>query len=468
MVNSSPDRTGKFVKKTVGRFDNSKLSAILEQLPPARKFWVGFSGGADSTALLLALHQCRRKLTEPIEAIHFHHGLNVNADAWLDHCREFCISRDIPFSCRKLNLQRSGGVSTEEHARDSRYLSVAELLGRDEVYLTAHHADDQAETLFLNLMRGSGVEGLAGIPTLRKLGNGWVARPLLKWRRSELEDFLRTNRIGWLEDSSNRDQSFDRNYLRHHLFPMLEARWPELVRRLNRTSRNARATSETLAEFINSNCGELLGNHHKMPLTPFLQLEIPLQALVLRQWLRQREVQALPELRIHEFLDQLAGANQDSRAEVRWNHWQLKLYNQFIWLQSPSVPDRCDPQDWRTGKKLELGARHGHMQLHGKVAGIPTGWQIDSRREGQRIRLKEKGMRQTLKELFRQSGIPPWLRDSIPVLYWNDEAVAVGDWIIADPLKTWLSSHKLKYCWHPADSLLSELRSSCQNLTVDP
>ncbi len=453
---------------TASRFGDKKLLVILQKLPTTTRYWVGFSGGADSTALLLALHQCRKHLATSVQAIHFHHGLNCEADSWMDHCREFCRTRSIPFSSHILNLQRSARASTEEDARNARYQAVVELLGRDEVYLTAHHADDQAETLFLNLMRGSGVEGLAGIPELRKLGAGWVARPLLNWRRSELEGYLRENSVLWLEDPSNLDQSFDRNYLRNYLFPLLEPRWPGLVNRLTRTARNARSTSEALADFIKINFAELIGDEHKMPLTALLRLELPLQALVLRQWLRLREIQALPESRMLEFLKQLSDARQGSRAEVRWKQWQLKLYQQFIWLQHQSIPENCISRNWLSGMKLELGAWHGHLQLHGERIDIPPGWRIGSRKAGARIRLRAKGPRHKLKELYRQSGMPPWMRAAIPVLYWDDEAVAVGDWFIAGKLKNWLRAHHLNYRWHPTDPLLSKLRSACHDFTVDP
>jgi tRNA(Ile)-lysidine synthase len=467
-VNSRTESAGTIVEKPVGRFGSKPLLAAIESLPPARKFWVGFSGGADSTALLLALHRARDSLATPFHAIHFHHGLNPGADAWLDHCRDFCRQRDIPFSSRILDIQRTGGTSIEEKSRDCRYQAVSELLDFDEIYLTAHHADDQAETLFLNLMRGSGVEGLAGIPELRGLARGHVARPLLNWRRSELEAFLLRHGVEWLDDPSNRDESFDRNFLRNNLFPMLESRWPGVVKRLTRSARIARLTSVALETFINSYASDLLGNEHRMPLRALLKLERPIQSLVLRQWLRRQEIPALPEVRIHEFLDQLAASSKDSQAEVRWSQWQLKRDRQFIWLQDISIPADCEKKDWQSGMKLKLGAGLGYLQLHGEPISIPQGWQVDSRREAARIRLRADGRRQALKELLRLSGFPPWMRSGIPVLYWNGEAVAIGDWILGDKMKTWLKSNKLEYCWHPADPMLFELRSACHESTIDP
>ena len=167
------------MKSSESHFSVKLLQEKLTRLPSPSKYWVGFSGGADSTALLQALYECREQLSAPVHAIHFHHGLQEAASAWQEHCESFCEDRDIPFQSEKLEINLEGRSSLEEESRNCRYRAVARILGDQEMYLTAHHAEDQAETLFLNLMRGSGIEGLAGIPVLRNLENGWVARPLL-------------------------------------------------------------------------------------------------------------------------------------------------------------------------------------------------------------------------------------------------------------------------------------------------
>jgi len=468
MVSSRIDSAGKTVKNPDGLFGSGLLLPLIQQLPKTPRYWIGFSGGADSTALLLAMHRCRDNLDAPIHVVHFHHGLNPGADLWLDHCQHFCLERDIPFSSQTLDIRPAGGTSTEEESRNRRYQAVSELLRSEETYLTAHHADDQAETLFLNLMRGSGVEGLAGIPELRKLGSGRVARPLLRWRRAELEAYLLRHHVEWLDDPSNQDEAFDRNYLRHHLFPILDTRWPGLAKRLTRSARMARQTSDALAEFINLHSSDLLSDRHRMPLKPLMQLERPMQALVVRQWLRCQEVSTLPEVRIHEFLSQLAGCGENSQAEVRWEQWQLKLYRQFIWLQDVSKLTGCARQSWTVGMEHELGEYPGRLQLLGTPVEIPSGWEVDSRRDGEKIQWRAQGKRQALKELLRQSGFPPWMRASIPVLYWDGEAVAIGDWVIADRMKSWLELNCLEYRWQPCDSLLLELRSACHDFAVDP
>jgi tRNA(Ile)-lysidine synthase len=445
---------------TADDFDSEQLLSIIERLPPASGFWVGFSGGADSTALLHALYQVRDRLIFPLKAIHFHHGLHPDADSWLQHCRGFCEQRSIPFCHRSLNVAALAKNNYEEVARNFRYRAIAEILGPEEIYLTAHHADDQAETVFLNLMRGSGVEGLAGIPELRRLGEGWVARPLLNWKRSDLEAYLQRLSLDWKKDPSNQDDAFDRNYLRNQLFPVIEARWPGLSSRLNRSARVARITSEALAKFINSASSDLLGNPNRMPLAPLLELELAMQTLVVRQWLKLQEIPPPPEVRLLEFLDQLAAATFDSSAEICWRDWQIKHYRHDLWLQDLSTELTCLQKEWISGMSLDLESGLGRLQLHGQALKIPAGWQVDCRRAGARIRLNDLAPRRTLKHCFRASSVPPWLRSAIPVLYWEGEPVAVGDWLVADRLKKWLQSNGVTYAWHPMHPLLLDIQQT--------
>lgn len=443
-------------------FNGERLLASLAQLPTPRQYWVGFSGGADSTALLQAMHECREDLPAPFHALHFHHGLQPDADAWQAHCGEFCAARDIPYRSENLQIDRSGRSSVEQAARDSRYRVVAQILGQGEIYLTAHHAEDLAETLFLNLMRGSGIEGLAGIPMLRSLERGWVARPLLEVHRFELLAYLESRGIGWLTDPSNADTTFDRNYVRQKLFPLLEERWPGLVRRLSRTARIARVTAGAVAAFIEAQSGDLIRDPLRMPLAELLKLDTDLQTLILRQWLRRHEVPALPEQRLREFLTQLSAAGPESRAEVRWEGWLLKHYRFELWLHRDKPDLSCPAQPWEAGARLELGPDLGELLLVGDPVAVPDGWRVRARRAGDRIRTRPHGSRQELKHFFRVAGVPPWLRAAIPILEWDNEPAALGDWVLGNRLHEWLRENDQQIRWQPADGVLARLRADCQ------
>jgi tRNA(Ile)-lysidine synthase len=450
------------VKVSPEQFNSEQLLASLARLPTPQKYWVGFSGGADSTALLQAMHECRAELPAPLQALHFHHGLQSEADAWQEHCRSFCAARDIPYLSERLMIDASSRNSPEEAARNSRYRAVANILGHQEMYLTAHHAEDLAETLFLNLMRGSGIEGLAGIPVLRTLDHGWVGRPLLETRRRDLEAYLRDRDIVWLDDPSNDDTSFDRNYLRRELFPQLEQRWPGTVRRLSRAARNARISAGAIAMFIESQSGDLIRDPVKMPARKLLELDPEMQTLILRQLLRRHEVPALPEQRLREFLKQLADGNVESRAEVQWEDWMIKHYHLDLWLHRRKPFVGCPATTWRDTMEVDLGPDSGQLALLGPRTRIPEGWVVRARKPGDRIRVRAQGSSQTLQHFFAATPVPPWLRPGVPVLEWAGEPVALGDWILGHRLQDWLLENGLEYRWQPAHPVLSRVRADCR------
>lgn len=443
-------------------FSGDFLLDSLRRLPSPQRYWVGFSGGADSTALLQALFECREALATPIQAVHFHHGLQAAAGDWQAHCEAFCRERDIPFQSVRLEIESGRQTSLEQESRNARYRSIGRLMGEGDVYLTAHHAEDQAETLLLNLMRGSGIEGLAGIPVLRNLDRGWVARPLLDLHRRVLVEYLENRDIAWLEDPSNEDTSFDRNFLRHDLVPLMEKRWPGVSNRLARTARNARVAANAMAAFIESQSGDLLQDRIKMPVVKLLELDADMQPLVMRQWLRRHEVPMLPEARLREFLGQLSGGQFDSQAEVQWEGWLMKHHRHDIWLHRRKSINPCPVVDWVEGMQLELGADVGRLVISGKTKELPPGWTVAPRRSGSRIRPVEQGPSRKLKQFFQSASIPPWLRDGIPVLYWDDEPVALGDWVFGHRLLWWLTENDLEYEWQPRDPVLARVRSDSQ------
>ena len=444
-------------------FETRHLLDTLQEFPIPAKYWVGFSGGADSTALLQALHESRDRVGVPIHAIHFHHGLQQDADEWQQHCSAFCQERDIPLLSLRLEISRDGRRSLEEASRHARYRAVAEVIGERDMYLTAHQAEDQAETLFLNLMRGSGIEGLAGIPALRSLERGWVARPLLERQRAELEQFLQQRGIEWLTDPSNRDTAFDRNFVRHTVFPLLDQRWPGLLQRLARSARHARITANTMAAFIERQCGELIRDELKMPLPQLLELEPEMRGLIVRQWLRRHEIPMLPEARLKEFLQQLESASGAGSAEVRWDDWMMRCYRRQLWLHRRDPFPPLQPFAWNAGATVELGPGLGAIHLEGGPLDPPGGWTIRARRRGDRIRPQADGPSRKLKQFFQDAAIPPWLRVFVPVLDWDGEAVALGDWVIGQRLRTWLRENGLTYHWEPTHAVLIRVRNESQN-----
>jgi len=187
-----------------------------------------------------------------------------------------------------------------------------------------------------------------------------------------------------------------------------------------------------------------------------------MQALILRQWLRRHEVPVLPEARLKEFLKQLSTVQVGSQAEVQWEDWMIKHYQHDLWLHRRKPFRTCPDLVWQDDMTLDLGTDSGYLRLAGEATPIPPGWKVRSRRGDDRIRPMPNGPSRKIKHFFQSASIPPWLRPGIPVLEWDGEPVALGDWVLGHRLQIWLVENKLEYSWQPADPVLARLRSDCQ------
>lgn len=456
------------MSRTKTSFSPQTLLQSLSGLPACQRLLVGFSGGADSTALLLALNQLAGQIQTSLEAVHFNHGLQTRADDWQQHCQRFCQQHKIPLQVQQLCVQHNDGSSPEAAAREARYQVIAQLLEKDDIYLTAHQADDQAETLFLNLLRGSGSQGLAGIPPLRVFAKGWLARPLLNFRREELEQYLNAEQVGWITDTSNQDQSMDRNYLRAKVFPDLEQRWPGLVGRLNQTSHHLRDQNVALRLLLAQVPAYLSADSITLPLDDFTKALPVLQAEIIRNWVHEHQAAPPPRARLQEFLQQLQDLRADSRAELRWGRWVIKHYAGQLWIHELPLPAPCQPAAWETSARLNLGGPHGNLLINGAAIVPFRQLRVTHRSELSKDPDISKSDKKKIKENMRLSGIPDWLRDMVPLLVSEDKLYAIGDWWLARDFQRLLLDAKLDYQWQPEHLLLLKVQSLCHNSAVDP
>ncbi|MGI9321112.1 MAG: tRNA lysidine(34) synthetase TilS, partial [Thiogranum sp.] len=208
----------------------SKLTVehLLKKLPRAREYWVAFSGGVDSHVLLHLLAEARRQLPGSLAAVHVNHQIQQQSGDWEIHCRSVCEELRVPFHLLRVQGKARAGESPEAAARTARYRALADWLPTDAVLTTAQHRDDQAETLLLQLFRGSGPRGLAAMPENSALGRGRLLRPFLETSRQAIVSYARAHRLRWIEDPSNTDTRYDRNLLRQRIMPELQQQWPGL------------------------------------------------------------------------------------------------------------------------------------------------------------------------------------------------------------------------------------------------
>jgi tRNA(Ile)-lysidine synthase len=449
-----------------GPFGPYALLQALVSLPPAcaprsgASCLVALSGGADSTALAAALAKISPRLASGTGAVHVHHGLK-ESDRFADHCRELCERIGLGLRVVFVQPTADSGRGPEAELRHCRYAALEKLLSPGDLLLLAHHREDQAETLLLHLLRSSGVDGLAGMPVWRPLGAGHLARPLLPWSRTSLEAWLREERLGWVEDPSNQDLGPDRNYLRHQVLPLMRSRWPASDRALARAAELLRESSELLGEWARQQIAEAV---RPADVLRRGRLSTPGGAglrAVLRTWVRDAGLAPVPAARLEEFCRQLETARADSATTLTWGNHRLRVYRDRLWLDREIAEPPPFDTGWEDGEPLYLGPVTGTLSLEPRPrSSLPATWRVRSRRGGERFASSADQEPLRLKGLLQGAGLPPWLRDAVPLLCAGNEVLAIGDWRLAPSLKRWLEHHGSQLRWRPGDPHLASWRDS--------
>lgn len=415
---------------------------ILEQLtshfPRPDRYWVGFSGGLDSSVLLHVLAGLRERLPAPLSAIHVDHDLQSDSAAWAMHCRGECERLGIElFSC-KVDAAAGPGESPEAAARDARYRAIAGILRPDAMLLTAHHRDDQAETLLLQLLRGAGVEGLAAMPAVRKWHRGWHVRPLLGVSRRAIHDWALEQGVGWVDDPSNRMVDADRNYLRHQVLPGLLARWPGALEGIGRSAAHCADAAELIRDVADRDLASVHCDGRL--LIAGLKALSPVRARnLVRHWLRVHDAPPLSSRRLHDVLEQLCHARPDAAVRIAWHGVELRRYRDQAWLLSEQAePPSPVSRDW-VGEEVWLGPGLGRVRRHLGAGGIdPERWaqgraRIVYRDTAFSCRPAGRAGSRSFKKLAQEFGIPPWLRSIVPILTLDDQPAAVAGFCICEP-----------------------------------
>jgi tRNA(Ile)-lysidine synthase len=410
-------------------FDEAALAQVLDSLPQPSGWLVAFSGGLDSSVLL---HAMARLHGRPLRAVHIHHGLLPHADGWSEHCRRSCERLGVALETMRLDLTVPSGESPEAFAREARYDAIAALLRRDEMLLTAQHRDDQAETLLLQALRGAGIEGLAGMPLCRRWRGGWHARPLLAFSRAELHAWASAQALDWVDDPSNRDRRFDRNFLRHEVMPLLAARWPAADRTLARSAAHLADSLEVLHEVAQADlqrcrrAGDLL-------LEPLRGLSAPRRAMVLRAWVRGQGYPVPDRRRMQQIDEQALRAEPAGSPRIDWGGVSLRRYRELLCLTPNPLPAAPrEPIVWAETKPLQLPPGCGELRLAEAENGLPRRFWSEGRvsvrwpEEGLRCRRHGRAGSRSLKKLCQEWGVPPWERPYLPLVYVDERLAAVA------------------------------------------
>ncbi|MGZ8196697.1 MAG: tRNA lysidine(34) synthetase TilS [Methylosarcina sp.] len=414
------------------------LESALARFKPLQRIYIAYSGGIDSH-VLLHLAASSEHLHNKITAVYVHHGLQAEADFWAQHTARTAEDLAVDFILLPVNAFAGKRESPEEAARNARYAALKELIDVNDVLLVAHHLEDQLETVMLQLMRGSGLRGLSGMPEKMAFGRGFLLRPLLSTPKRIISDYACRHRLQWVEDLSNQRSDYDRNFLRNEVLPLLKQRWPGCAVTVARAARHCAEADTLMTEVAGEIFDQILDpDDNTLSISRLRIFDRARQQLAIRHWLLMNGLRMPSRDFVLRLLNQVAAAKDSGHpALFSQGHW-IRRYRDKLYCLAHSEPETQRNIVWpSTQAGIPIGK---YRSLHWKVssAGISLEKWLQSeivikfRTGGEKIGLPGRAGRHSLKNLYQEAGIPPWERERIPLVYLNEQLAAVGDrWISA-------------------------------------
>lgn len=438
--NLKQDKIQAAIDDAVGDIDDTSL------------IWVAYSGGLDSHVLLHVLRH-----TVPLHrlrAIHINHGISPNADQWQTHCEQVC--RDLGIACHSAVIPWTAPEQNlEAQARNARYRLFESFVKPNDVLFLGHHLDDQIETFFLRLMRGAGVDGLSGMPKSRAMGLAHLMRPFLDIHRAQLEDYASAHRLNTINDESNLDNQFDRNFMRNRVLPLLASRWPMYRKPMARTLGLLQGLSKAQSTEMSPELQHRLTQDDGFK-TPGLS-DMPREKIygLLREWLRHVGATLPSAVQLAAVLDELVYAQQDAQPEIQIGGGTVRRFKTAIFFTAAFA--ELVPRDY----VLEA---HGNLDIAGCGRVSLTRTQMEDIKRplirADLVPLKvvfgltglvttpvgRAGSRD-LKRLLQEYRVKPWIRSRIPLVFHQDQLVAVGDLFVVEGCQTTVGEMGYSVVW---------------------
>ena len=416
-------------KLAPSELDNYLQARLPALIAPGGRAALALSGGVDSVVLLNLLLRAQRTLNFSLSAIHVNHHLSPHAKEWAAFCLALCAEHGVPLIVKNVQVPRRSPLGLEAAARSLRYQAFAEL--DTDVLLLAHHVDDQAETLLLNLLRGAGVRGAAGMPESRRSALV-LARPLIDVPRASLMAYAKRHRLAWVEDESNGNTAFARNFLRHEVLPEIERRFPAYRQTLARAAQHFAEADTLLDELAAIDLASAV-HAQKLRLAVLASLSHARAKNLFRAYLETQGVPLLDADRLQEWLRQLLTARADSRVALGVAGLTLRRYRGEAWVAFDTPAPALDWQmAWRGEHEIKLPALGGKLSFTPvQGAGISVAKLTQAkvmlrlRQGGEKLKPSCNRPRKTLKHLLQEAAIPPWQRERLPLIYSGEQLVAV-------------------------------------------
>jgi len=443
----NPPPVGEGANESLREFHVNELperiaDALMPVVPAGGSILLGLSGGVDSVVLLHLLQQISPHHSWRLSALHVHHGISPRADSWAAFCADLCARYGIPLRIEHVDIAPLRAHGVEAAARKLRHAAFARQ-PCDFVAL-AHHADDQAETLLLQLLRGAGVRGASAMPAVSlsnpskrplltaRAGAPNLLRPLLHCSRQEIIDYAAANKLQWIEDESNTDDSYPRNFLRHRVLPLLGERFPAYRDTLARSAQHFAEASKLLDELAQQDAAQTI-HADTLAVAALQALSIPRAKNLLRYFLHSLGAPMPQAVQLGDMLHQLCGARGDAAVCVEYDGWEVRRYQGKVYvLRAPGEFDQSLVLPWHGEAELDWPALNERLHFKNtqgsgiglaKLQRAPVALHL--RQGGEALRPHPHAATRTLKNLLQEHHVPPWQRDRLPLLYCGDELVCV-------------------------------------------
>jgi|SRR5471030_606895 len=412
--------------------DNRVLNVLADQLGADRKLCLALSGGLDSTVLLAALVQLRDSTVPDIalRAIHVHHGLSTLADSWVAHCTECCQQLNVPLTVIYVSVDgQHEGI--EAAARAARYQAFSENLAPSESLLTAQHLNDQCETLMLALKRGSGPAGLSAMAARAERSGYRLLRPFLSLSREQLEQFASQAGLRWIEDDSNQDTRFDRNFLRLNVLPDLYQRWPHFPEAVARSAALCAEQEALLDELMHESLIALTEVDGSLDISAMLSMSPVRRQAILRRWLSAQGARMPSRDQLLRIWDEVALSREDASPQLQLNAMSVRRFRQRLYLLPAMTSLRDVILPWDLTTELLLPERLGVLCFE-RGENDPATVRLPRPDESVSVRFQAKGMIEKvgreharhIKKLWQELNVPSWQRERTPLVYYNEQLIA--------------------------------------------
>lgn len=418
--------------------NSQAVIADVVSLSAGKKIWLAYSGGIDSHVLLHLLATSNTTELAGLQVVHVDHGLQPESKIWTQHCAAVCAALKVTFRCVSVRVTDIANLGLEAAARKARYDAIDALVSPEEVVLTAQHQHDQAETLLLQLLRGAGPKGLSAMASESQLNSVTLIRPLLAVAQADIIAYAKQHELQWMEDPSNTQTRFNRNYIRHELWPLIDQRWPSAAKTLSRSAQHCAEAAELMAELAQQDLALLLSQKGSLSISALLALSSARQRNVLRYYIESKQFVLPSTINLQRILDEVCLAAGDKTPLVTWSGVEVRRYQDVLYLMPPLFPHdvtdtaQCygvDPVYLATNDTLVWQEVLGEGLSSNTMSQALT---IRFRCGGERIVLSGQQQHKSLKHLFQQWQVPAWQRERIPLVFIDDVLVAVVGYAYAE------------------------------------